>query len=182
MRTLMNICEGILNNVEDDIENYVEVLDRMTNDLKWMNGLKQEDAVYFDAALFNITQDAFRKCASSASDEYKHLLAVFMNATLFKYGCVNFEDTENWEEREYDDLSQMRGYRSEVPEEMLEAEPNDYRWKWTGSNSFYHFFWDPDYTHSLDQEDLLVHKKTQTYSKKLQDIASKYGLKLKPIF
>lgn len=175
----MNICEGILNSVESDIENYVELRDRMEKDLAWVKHIKQQDAVYYEAALFNITQDAFRKATSKSDAEFKWLLANFMAATLSPWTCYNSDECDDWEERIYDKVE----FRfDELDSNILNAGPDDYRWNWSGSNSFYHFFWDGDYIHSLDQEDLLCDRKTQKYSKKLQDTASKYGLKLKPIF
>lgn len=177
MKSLQQISEGILNGLDNDIEDYVEVRDRMEKDLKWVKQIKPDDAVYYEAALFNITQGAFRR-AGKSDPEFKRLLAIFMVVAHSPWTCFNSDECENWEEREYT-KHELPG---SVDADILVAAPDDYRWSWNGSNSFYHFFWDGDYIHSLDQEDLLVNKKTQTFSKKLQDMASKHGLKLKPIF
>lgn len=181
MLTLTQICEGILGNIESDIENYVEAFDKMKNDLRWMDNIKIDDAPYIEAALFNVTYEAFRKCSNNADAEYKRLLAIFMNTANVKYSCFNFDGIDNWEEREYEHTPSFVG-RDDVAKEMLSADPDDYRWHWNGSNSFYEYFWEADYIHSLDQEDLLDSKKCQQYSKKLIAIAKKYGLNLKPIF
>lgn len=180
MQSLTTVCEGILNGLDDDLENYVELCDRMGKDLKWVQQIKLEDAVYYEAALLNVTHSAFRYAALRGDDEYKRNLAIFMACTHSPYVCTNaYEDIENWEEREYEvtpfpDSVQASG--------ILDAGPTDPRWKWTGSNSFYHYFWDADYIHSLDQEELLDGKRSQEYSKKLVAVAAKYGMKLKPIF
>lgn len=178
MQSLMSICEGILNGIDKDIEDYVEVQDRMERDMKWVRRIKYEDAVYYEAALFNITQDAFRKAYRSGTD-FKRLLAILMVTTYSPWTCFNSDECENWEERDYGET--QFGY-DDANIDILDAAPDDYRWNWNGSNSFYHFFWDGDYIHSLDQEDLLTNKKTQTFGKKIQDIAARHGLKLKPIF
>ena len=180
MRTLMNICEGILGDIDTDVENYVEAFDKMKKAFTWVKQIKVDDAVYYEAALFNITQGAFRKANPKSDPEFKRLLGFFMVSTWSPWSCDNAEETENWEERTYS-KSIYPDPRS-VDLDIIEAKPDDYRWNLIGSGSFYHFFWDSDYIHSLDQEELLINKKTQTYSKKLQDTAAKLGLKLKPIF
>lgn len=180
MRSLQYICEGILSGVDQDIEGWVEAMDRMKAGLRWLKSVKESDAPYLEAALFNVTQDAFRQAAGGSSEEHKHLLGAFMGAAILPYTCFNFDETENWEERQYDKVLNVA--HIDIPNIMFNTDPNDYRWKWTGSNSFYHFFWDPDYTHSLDQEDLLREPKTQKFSKQFIKVAGDCGLKLKPIF
>lgn len=179
MKSLQQICEGILNGLDNDIEDYVEVRDRMEKDLKWVKQIKPVDAVYYEAAWFNITRDAFRK-AHRSDAEFKRLLAIFMVAACLPYVCYNTDDgIDNWEERLY---SKREFWPDDADTDILHATPDDYRWNWIGSGSFYDFFWDGDYIHSLDQEELLTNKKTQNFSKKLRNIAAKHGLKLKPIF
>lgn len=179
MRALISICEGILGDIESDIEDYVEILDRMKKDFAWVQRLRMDDAVYYEAALFNVTQDGFRQ-ASRSNAEFKRNIANFMVATCCPYVCVNVDDDiDNWDEREYGKREFMP---NDADTDILNAGPDDYRWSWHGSGSFYHFFWDADYVHSLDQEELLTNKKCQDFSKKLLKVAKKYGLNLKPIF
>ena len=179
MRSLTNICEGILGDFESGLEDYVEIPDRMKKDLVWVQRLPIKDAVYYDAALFNVSHAALRD-ANENGAEFKRLLANFMVAAYPKYRCDNTDDEiDNWEERTY---SKAQFRPDDEDTDILHAHPNDYRWNWFSTGNFYHFFWDADYTHSLDQEELLVDKKTQQYSKKLIATAKKYGLNLKPIF
>lgn len=180
MRTLTKLCEGILDDAWSGVENYVEEFDKMKKDLAWVQRLKSDDAVYYEAALFNVTQDGFRQATNRASDDFKRSLARFMVAACCKYVCTNTDDDiDNWEERVYDKREFMP---DDLDTDILNAKPDDYRWNWHGSGSFYNFFWDPDYIHSLDQEDLLDCKRCKDYSKKLLKVAQKYGLNMKPIF
>lgn len=180
MKDLANMFEGILGDIESGIEDYVELLDRMKKDLAWVRRIRLDDAVYYEAAFFNVTRNSFHRASNKTHAELKRLLANFMVAAYPKYGCDNVaDDIDNWEERTY---SKIQFRPDDEDTDILHAQPDDYRWIIYGSGSFYHFFWDADYTHSLDQEELLVDKKTQQYSKKLINIAHKYGLELDPIF
>lgn len=184
MRTLQSMYEGILGDIETEMENAVEMRSRMETDLLWIANIPENRAPHFEAAMFNVSQDAFRQCAGGASAEFKYNFAVFMAALLqFDWSCDNFDTTDNWEEREYTKRSSL--IKKELlrdAQEMIDAKPNAPEWNWNYGGSFYHWWWDPDYTHSLDQEDLLDGKYCQMYSKQLLTVARKYGLKLKPIF
>ncbi|MDE7346343.1 MAG: hypothetical protein K2N48_06350 [Muribaculaceae bacterium] len=186
MRSLSDVCggllgEGILGDVESGIEDYIEELDKMKKDLAWVRQLKAEDAPHYEAALFNVTQDGFRQATNHAPTDFKRSLGDFMLAAWSPWTCYNTDDDiDNWEERSYA-KSRYPDARA-TDSEIVNADPDDYRWNWHGSGSFYNFYWDPDYIHSLDQEDLLDGKKCKEYTKKLLKVAKKYGLNVRPIF
>ena len=180
MLTLTQICEGILGNVESDIENYVEIANKMAKDFAWIKKIKLNDAVYFEAALFYVTFKTFA-AAPKMSDDERRAFAAFLSNTVSPWGCYNWEEIDNWEERAYCEDSSHKQEQIDYLD-MIHAGTEDYRWKMNGSNSFYNFFWDADYIHSLDQEDLLRNSKTQKYVKMLIQTAKKYGLNLKTIF
>lgn len=168
---------SILGDIDSIISDYVEMYDLMVHDLQWINHIKLNDVVYYEAALFNVTQDGFRQATNKAPDEFKYALLRFMGATRINFSCYNYDGCENWEEREY---CNEPGF--DWSPDMLNISPSDPRWKWSNYPSFYHIWWDAEYKHSLDQEDLLTSKKCQEYSKKLLNVAKKYGLNMKPIF
>lgn len=182
MKNLIQVLsESILGDIDSTVEEYVEIANKMAKDLAWIKRLKLNDAVHFEAALFNVTYGAFGTALKMTNDE-RRVLAALMSTAISPYICYNWEDIEDWEEREYaEEGLSMRSDQIDALG-MMQADVNDSRWKAQGSNSFYHYFWDADYIHSLDQEDLLKHLNTQKYTKQLIKVVDKYGLKLKPIF
>lgn len=181
MKNLTDILhESVLGDVDSTIENYVEMEGKMAKDLAWVKRVKLDDAVHYEAALFNVTYKAFAQ-ASRMSDDERKAFAIFMINATSPWSCFNCDDAESWEEREYcetpsfciDNIKALN---------MTNTPGDNYRWSKSGSNSFFNYFWDEDNTRSLDQEDLLKHKQTQKYSKQLIKVAQKYGLGLKPIF
>ena len=175
------LSESILGDIDSTIEEYVEIANKMAKDLAWIKRIKLNNAVHFEAALFNVTQYSFR-VAPEMTGEERRVMSALMSTAVSPFICYNWEDIEDWEEREY--AEEGLSLRSDQIDAlgMMQADANDYRWDARGSNSFYHYFWDPDYIHSLDQEDLLKHPDTQKYSKRLIKVVDMYGLKLKPIF
>lgn len=182
MRNLAHILsESILGDIDSTVEEYVEIANKMAKDLAWIKRLKLNNAVYFEAALFNVTYRAFGTALKMTDDE-RRVLASLMSTAVSPFMCYNWEDIEDWEEREYaEEGLSMRSDQIDALG-MMQAGVEDYRWNVLGSGSFYHYFWDADYIHSLDQEDLLKHPTTQKYTKQLIKVVDKYGLKLKPIF
>ena len=180
MKSLKDILESVLGNVDAAVENYVEIADKMAKDFAWIKKIKLNDAVYFEAALFNVTYKAFAD-ALKMSDDERRAFAAFLSNTVSPWGCYNWEEIDNWEERAYcEDPSHKQEQIDSL--DMIHAGAYDRRWKMNGSNSFYNFFWDADYIHSLAQEDLMRNSKTQKYVKMLITTAKKYGLSLKTIF
>ena len=180
MKSLKDILESVLGNVDATVENYVEIADKMAKDFAWIKKIKLNDAVYFEAALFYVTFKTFAD-ATKMSDDERRAFAAFLSNTVSPWGCYNWEEIDNWEDRAYcEDTSHKQEQIDYL--DMIHAGADDYRWKMNGSNSFYNFFWDADYIHSLDQEDLLRNSKTQKYVKMLVTTAKKYGLSLKTIF
>lgn len=180
MKSLKDILESVLENVDAAVENYVEMEDKMAKDLAWVKRVKLDDAVYYEAALFNVTCKAFEQ-ASRMSDDERRAFAAFLSSTVSPWGCYNWEEIDDWEERAYCEAPSFKQEQIDSLD-MIHAGADDRRWKMNGSNSFYNFFWDADYIHSLDQEDLLRNSKTQKYVKMLITTAKKYGLSLKTIF
>lgn len=181
MKDLTDILhESILGNIDSGIEDYVEIADKMAKDLIWIKRVKLDDAVYYEAALFNVTYKAFAR-APKMSDDERRAFATFMVCTVSSWECYNWEEAENWEEREYCEANPF--ILDNIKElNMVNTPANDYQWSKSGSGSFFNFFWDADNIVSLDQEDLLKHQQTQKYTKQLIKVAQKCGLELKPIF
>ena len=180
MKSLKDILESVLENVDAAVENYVEIADKMAKDFAWIKKIKLNDAVYFEAALFYVTFKTFA-AATKMSDDERRAFAAFLSSTVSPWGCYNWEEIDEWEEREYCEAPSFKQEQIDSLD-MIHAGVDDYRWKMYGSNSFYNFFWDADYIHSLDQEDLLRNSKTQKYVKMLITTAKKYGLSLKTMF
>lgn len=178
------ISESILGDFNKDLENYVELDNRLAQELSWVKKIKLDDAVHYEAALFDCTYNIFRDITSRKlrSDQLR-AFALFMKNAQSRFACYNADETDGWEEREYDE-AQTDNFGEDIMQDFLNAykDPTDYRWRWNGSNSFYHYWWDPDYVHSLDQEDLLVSKETQQYVKRLMAALKHCGINIKPIF
>lgn len=181
MKNLTDILyESVLGNIDSTIEDYVEMEGKMAKDLTWVKHVKIDDAVHYEAALFSVTYKAFAR-APRMSDDERRAFGVFMINAASPWGCFNWTDADDWEEREY--CEQPSFYIDNIKGlGMVNATADNKRWSKSGSNSFFNYFWDEDNTHSLDQEDLLKHKQTQKYIKQLIKVAQKYGLGLKPIF
>ncbi len=182
MRTLSYLLEGILSGPDADIEEYVEMKQHIERDLQWVQKIKLDDAVFLEGALFNCMRNAFIAASKKhlTPDELKVLQYIMVYA-VSPFGCYNYDECDDWEQREYGD-NDSRAYNAEYYTNFVNASIDDPRWGWSGSNSFYMFFFEPDYNHSIDQEELLVHRKTQQYSKQIIKTARKYGLNLNPIF
>lgn len=87
MKDLTDILhESILGNIDSGIEDYVEIADKMAKDLIWIKRVKLDDAVYYEAALFNVTYKAFAR-APKMSDDERRAFATFMVCTVSSWEC-----------------------------------------------------------------------------------------------
>jgi hypothetical protein len=185
MKDLAKVFEGVLDTPDKTVEEYVEMSSNMEADFKAIGGttkgnLRQQDAVYYEAALYGCTEPGFRAANRGRLTEHERRVLLYtLIAGWSKWTCDAYAYPETWEDREYDKGYGVGIYYGDVEDELKDH--NSYRWHMNGSNSVFEFYWNYDYRQGLDDPELQRNPKTVAYKKKISTIMKKYGLSVTPL-